>query len=127
MRGSKTRETSAINGGEWARVFAFCSHSSQGNGPRYPLDRPLGGLDGIVVLYCETQEDMKMPVKTRVAVQCKLPVLNNTVMIKPCLFSSMRCTDTNSTYLDRKTEQVVSDVSHADSSGGARFQSLSRH
>jgi len=80
-----------------------------------------------VVLYGETQEDMKMPVKTRVTVLCKLSVLNNTVMIKPCLFYSMRCTGTNSTYLNRKTEQVVSDVSHAGSSGDARFQSLSRH
>lgn len=39
----------------------------------------------------------------------------------------MGCTGTSITYLDRKTEQVVSDVSHADSSGGARFQSLSGH
>ena len=65
-----------------------------------------------MVLYGETQEYMKMPVKTRVTVLCKLSVLNNTVVIKPCLFSSMRCTGTNSTCLDRKTEQVVSDVTH---------------
>lgn len=38
---------------------------------------------------------------------------------------AMRCTGTSGTYLDRKTEQVVSDLSHADSSGCARFQSLS--
>jgi len=49
VRGSKTRETSAVNGGEWARLFAFCSYSCQGNGPRYPLDRPLGGLESTYV------------------------------------------------------------------------------
>lgn len=38
----------------------------QGNGPRYPLDRPLGGLESTYVpsgLYGETQEDTKIHVK----------------------------------------------------------------
>ena len=137
MRGSKTRETSAINGGEWARFFAFWSHSPPpGKWTRYPLDRPLGGLESTYVrsgLYGETQEDMKMPVKREahpcgsfVQIVCFRQHGNEQDVFILQYEVVMRCTGTSSTYLGQKTEQVVSYVSHADSSGGARFVSLGK-
>jgi hypothetical protein len=79
---------------------------------RYPLDRPLGGLEGTYVrsgLYGETQEGTKMPVK-REAHSCDSSVQvvcfkqhgdDQDVFILQCEVV-MRCTGTSSTYLDRK-------------------------